>query len=80
MVKTLGFDFELLHTGVANQYLLGPEFQTNVFGAFLLLSIYAFLQRKYVWTILWVAVAAVIHPAYLFSAGWLTAATWGFYA
>lgn len=72
--KILGFDIELLHTGVANQYLLGPEFQTNVFGAFLLLSIYAFLQRKYVWAIIWVAVAAIIHPAYLFSAGWLTAA------
>jgi len=72
--KILGVNSELLHTGVAAQYLLGPEFQTNVFGAFLLLSIYVFLQRKYVWAIIWVAVAAIVHPAYLFGAGLLTAA------
>lgn len=72
--KTIGVNSELLHTGVAAQYLLGPEFQTNVFGAFLLLSIYVFLQRKYVWAIIWVAVAAIIHPAYLFGACLLTAA------
>lgn len=72
--KMIGVTSELLHTGVAAQYLLGPEFQTNVFGAFLLLSIYVFLQRKYVWAILWVAVAAIVHPAYLFGAGLLTAA------
>ena len=72
--KVFGVNTELLHTGVAAQYLLGPEFQTNVFGAFLLLSMYVFLQRKYVWSVIWVAVAAIVHPAYLFGAGLLTAA------
>lgn len=75
--KTLGFDLELLNFGLAGQYLLGLDFQNSSFGVFLLLSIHAFLRRRYVWAILWLSLASIFHPAYLFSAGLLTAAYLG---
>ena len=75
--KALGFDLSLLNFGLAGQYLLGLDFQNSSFGVFLLLSIHAFLQRKYVWAILWLSLASSFHSAYLFSAGLLTAAYLG---
>jgi hypothetical protein len=40
----------------------------------LLLSIYLFLTRRWVWAILSVSIACLLHSAYLFSAGLLVAA------
>ncbi len=70
--RTFGFDYEILHSGVAGQYLLGREFQNSVFGVFLLLSIYFFLKKYYIWSILAMAIATTLHSAYLFSAALLT--------
>lgn len=70
--KRYSVDLSFLHNGVAQQYLLGLEFQTNVFGVLLLLSIYLFLKRHYYWAIIALGGAAIIHPAYLFSAALLT--------
>lgn len=72
--KGYGIDLSLLHNGVALQYLLGPEFQTNVFGVLLLLSIYLFLQRRTIWAMILIGVAAIFHPAYLLSGALLTIA------
>jgi hypothetical protein len=69
-----GVDLSYLHNGVAQQYLLGLEFQTNVFGVLLLLSIYLFLRRRYIWAMVLVGIAAILHPAYLFSSALLTIA------
>ena len=70
--RSFGFDYEFLHSGVAGQYLLGLEFQNSVFGVFLLLSIFLFLKRHYLWSILAMVVATTFHSAYLFSAALLT--------
>jgi hypothetical protein len=75
--KSFGFDLSLLNFGVAGQYLLGLDFQNSSFGVFLLLSMHAFLRKHYVWAILWLSLASIFHPAYLFSAGLLTAAYLG---
>lgn len=72
--KILGLDLTALHFGVAGQYILGLDFQNSSFGVFLLLSIYAFLKRKHIWSIIWLALASLFHPAYLFSAAFLTIA------
>jgi hypothetical protein len=72
--RRLGLDLSYLHNGVAQQYLLGLEFQTNVFGVLLLLSIYLFLRRRYIWAVVLVGLAAIVHPAYLFSSALLTIA------
>ncbi len=72
--RRMGLDISYLHNGVAQQYLLGLEFQTNVFGVLLLLSIYFFLRRRYLWAVLLVGLAAIVHPAYLFSSALLTIA------
>ena len=69
-----GVDLSYLHNGVAQQYLLGLEFQTNVFGVLLLFSIYLFLRRCYIWAMVLVGIAAIVHPAYLFSSALLTIA------
>lgn len=72
--KILGLDLTPLHFGVAGQYILGLDFQNSSFGVFLLLSIYAFLKRKHIWGIIWLSLASLFHPAYLFSATFLTIA------
>lgn len=69
-----GLNIEFLHNGLAGQYLLGLEFQNSSFGVLLLLSIYAFLKRKYAWAVASLAVACLFHSAYLFSAALLTLA------
>ncbi len=72
--KRFGVNYEFLHSGVAAQYLLGLEYQNSVFGVFILLSMYLFLRRKYVWSILAMGVATAFHSAYIFSAAWITIA------
>ncbi|MBI5665744.1 MAG: hypothetical protein HZC49_11775 [Nitrospirae bacterium] len=63
---------KILERGVAGQYLLGPEFQNSVFGVLLILSIYLFLRRYFVWSVISLVFAAIMHSAYLFHAGLLT--------
>ena len=72
--KKLGFDLELLHDGLAQQYLLGLEYQNSTFGVLILLSFYLFLIRKYFWAALCLGVAAILHSAYIFSAALVTLA------
>lgn len=72
--KRIGFNYEFLHNGVAGQYLLGLEYQNSVFGVFILLSMYLFLRRKYIWSILAMGLATAFHSAYIFSAGFITIA------
>jgi len=61
-----------LHYGLAEQYILGPYFQTSNFGVFILLSIYLFLRGSHFWSILPLAIAATVHPAYLPSVALIT--------
>ncbi len=67
-------NIEFLHNGLAGQYLLGLEFQNSSFGVLLLLSMYAFLKRRYTWAVASLAVACLLHSAYLFSAALITLA------
>jgi hypothetical protein len=60
------------HYGVAEQYILGPVFQPCNFGAFILLSICAFVSEKYCHSVALLALAATFHPAYIPSAAILT--------
>jgi len=64
-----GWDF---HAGVAEQYLLGPVFQPANFGVLMILSILLFLYGKSYISVVLLAVAATIHPAYLIAAAVLT--------
>ncbi|MDY7019803.1 MAG: DUF6798 domain-containing protein [Cyanobacteriota bacterium] len=69
------FDFKShvhLHYGVAEQYILGDYFQTSNFGVFILLSIHLFLRDYRIWSLLALATAATVHPAYLPSAALVT--------
>jgi hypothetical protein len=69
-----GLNIEFLQNGLAGQYLLGLEFQNSSFGVLLLLSIYAFLRRKYISAIASLVIACLFHSAYLFSAALITLA------
>jgi len=62
----------ILTSGVAGQYILGPFFQPSVFGVFIILSIYFYLQDRYFAAVVCLAIAATFHPTYLLSAGVLT--------
>ncbi len=69
------FDFKThidLHYGVAEQYLLGDYFQTSNFGVLIILSIYLFLRKQRFLSVLALAGAATVHPAYLPSAALIT--------
>ncbi|NLG73105.1 MAG: hypothetical protein GX495_13835 [Chloroflexi bacterium] len=68
----LSFNLEILHFGVAEQYILGQEFQNSVFGVFLLLSMLLFLNRRYFWAFFCLGFTSIMHSAYLFSAALLT--------
>jgi len=72
--RRYGISLEFLQYGLAQQYLLGEEFQNSVFGVFLLLSIYLFLQRRYPWAVVWLGLACILHSAYLFSGALITLA------
>ena len=72
--KLYNFNIEFLQNGVAGQYLLGIEFQNSVFGVFLLLSIFAFLKRRYYLAAFLVGLTALFHSAYLISGALITIA------
>lgn len=72
--KKYDFNIEFLHSGVAGQYLLGIEFQNSVFGVLLLLSIFAFLKRKYYLAAVLVGLTALFHSAYIISGALITIA------
>ncbi|HBY08429.1 MAG TPA: hypothetical protein DEH22_11815 [Chloroflexi bacterium] len=72
--RTLGVNWDyLLDGGVANQRLLGTVLQPSTFGVLLVLSIFLFLRRSYVWAVVFLLAATYFHPTYLLSAGVLTA-------
>lgn len=75
--RSYSVDMQLIHFGLADQYLLGEEFQNSTFGVLLLVSIWLFLQRKRYAAILALAAAAVLHAAYLFAAALMVAAYCG---
>lgn len=60
--------------GVAGQYILGGVLQPSVFGVFLLLSIYLFLKGRFLFSIIAVGVAAIMHVSYMLSAAMLVSA------
>jgi len=69
----LGFTQEhLLSRGVKSQFLLGRFFQPSAFGVLLLLSIYLFLQKKWLLATALLPLAATIHPTYLLPSALLT--------
>jgi hypothetical protein len=72
--KLFHYNIEYLQNGVAGQYLLGIEFQNSVFGVFLLLSIYAFLKKRYYLAAFLVGATCLVHSAYLFSGALITMA------
>jgi len=72
--RTYSVNMRLIQYGLADQYLLGEEFQNSTMGVFLLLSIYLFLRRKYIASVLLIGVASLFHSAYLFSAALMVAA------
>jgi Domain of unknown function (DUF6798) len=72
--KLYNYNIEYLQYGVAGQYLLGIEFQNSVFGVFLLLSIYAFLKKKYYLAAFLIGATCLVHSAYLFSGALITIA------
>ncbi|MDR7519782.1 MAG: DUF6798 domain-containing protein [Armatimonadota bacterium] len=57
-----------LTSGVALQELLGRMLQPSTFGAFLLVSVLAFLRGKPLPALVWAALAATIHPTYILTA------------
>ncbi len=59
----------LATNGLAGQYILGATFQPSMFGAFLVLSIFAFLRGRAFLAVFLAAVAATVHPTYLVAAG-----------
>lgn len=59
----------VLEDGVADQRLLGSVFQPSVFGVFLLLSIFLFLDHKRIGAVVCAIIATCFHPTYLLSAG-----------
>jgi hypothetical protein len=64
----------LFEGGVAGQRILGQVFQPSVFGVFLVLSIYLFLRKQPIWSLVSIAVAVYFHPVYLLGGALLTIA------
>jgi hypothetical protein len=64
----------LLEGGVAGQRILGQVFQPSTFGVLLVLSIYLFLRKKYLWSLVPIAAAIYFHPVYLLGGAMLTLA------
>jgi hypothetical protein len=62
----------ILTTGVAEQEIIGHIFQPSVFGVFIVLSIYNFLNDKHYLSVLYLAIASTFHSTYLLSAIVLT--------
>ena len=57
----------LFDGGIAGQRLLGTIFQPSSFGVLLLVAIYLYIKDKPIWASTIAAMAACIHPTYLFS-------------
>jgi hypothetical protein len=51
-----------MESGLARQYILDHYFQPSIFGVFLLLSIFHFLEKRTFWSAVWLAVATAFHP------------------
>lgn len=51
--------------GLADQRVLGSVFQPSTFGVFLILSIYLFLNKKILLSLVSIAITVLIHPTYL---------------
>ncbi len=64
-----GFEEKGFPGGLAEQYLLGPIFQPNVFGVFIVLSLAVFAAGRPVVAAGLLAVAPVMHPTYLIGTG-----------
>lgn len=62
------------YAGVAGQYMLGTYLQPCVFGVFVLLSVRWFLERREAAASTALALASIMHPAYLFPAAVLLVA------
>ncbi len=73
--QLFGVDYPwYFQAGIANQYILGAGLQPSVFGVFLVLSVFAFLQNRPFLAATWSSFAAVMHSTYLLSAAFLTLA------
>jgi len=57
----------LFEGGVAGQRVLGSVLQPSAFGVLLIFSVYLFLKNKITMAVISLAIAATIHPTYLFS-------------
>jgi len=63
----------LFDGGLAGQRLLGTVLQPSAFGVLLLAAIALYLRGYPIWAAILAALAACIHPTYLFTAGLLVA-------
>ncbi len=72
--KAAGVDWAyVLEDGFAGQRMLGPVLEPSVFGVFLVLAVYLFLESRPYLAALAAAASAVFHPTYALPAGLLTA-------
>jgi hypothetical protein len=72
-----GYFFE---GGLAGQRVLGTVLQPSSFGILLILSIYLYLIRKYILSVVVAGLAEVFHPTYLLPAAMIILAiVWGVY-
>lgn len=70
--NTLGANWRfLLDGGVAGQRLLGTVLQPSAFGVLLLAALFLYISGRPMWASALTALAANIHPTYLFSAALL---------
>jgi hypothetical protein len=73
-VRLFGVDYPwYFQSGVAGQYILGPSLQPSAFGVLLVTSVVAFASGRPYLAAACTAVAAIMHPTYLLTAGLLTA-------
>lgn len=61
-----------LQSGVAGQYILGSVLEPSIFGVFIILSIYVFLQRKPFLAVFFATLPVTFNFTYLLSAAALT--------
>ncbi len=57
-----------LQTGLADQYVLGKVFQPSVFGVFLFVSVWLYLDRRPIGACLAAGMSVVFHPTYALTA------------
>ncbi len=72
-VQLFGYDYPWnLQCGVANQYVLGPDWQPSAFGVLLVSSIAAFAYGRLVLAVICMSIACSFHATYLLPAAMLT--------